>query len=108
MCAGLYKQLLELQGLLEEYREDPTGNEALRGPIVELLNSSGLDKDCLFDASALPGGRLTGENVNRVPVQVFEEFSSSMYRCVLRPNLLSFYVSPSHTVVPVNDEPANY
>lgn len=79
LCSGLYKQLMELQALLEEFREDPAGNDALREPIVELLNSSGLDKDCPFDASTLPGGRLTGENVSEVPLQEFEGFCSSLY-----------------------------
>lgn len=46
--AGLYKQLATLKGLVEEYREQPQANHALRGPIVENLAQTGLDRDCPF------------------------------------------------------------
>ena len=39
--AGLYKQMAELRALVQEYRESPAANQALRGPIVENLNAAG-------------------------------------------------------------------
>ena len=39
---GLYKQLSTLKDLISEYRENPDANAALRGPILENLNLSGL------------------------------------------------------------------
>lgn len=44
--AGLYKQLAELQGLVAEFRDDPTGGIALASPILSLVQQAGLDRDC--------------------------------------------------------------
>ena len=83
-CAGLYKQLTELQALLDEFREDPAANAALREPIVSTLNSAGLDRDCPLHCAALDGARLTGDNAAAVPAAEFTEYAGRLHRCVRR------------------------
>lgn len=80
MHAGLYKQLAELQGLLQEFRSDPTGNFSLKEPIVTTLSTSGLQKDCPFVMrGASEVHELTAENVAEVPQAEFEDYCSKLY-----------------------------
>ena len=37
---------------MEEYREQPQANQTLRGPIVQNLAQTGLDRDCPFRAAS--------------------------------------------------------
>ncbi|CAG9464037.1 unnamed protein product [Pedinophyceae sp. YPF-701] len=81
--AGLYKQLAELKALLQEYREDPENNEALRAPIAQQLNASGLEDDCPYRPSAASGlasdFRLTPESAGEVPAGEFGEYAGELY-----------------------------
>ena len=90
MCcrAGLYKQLAEVKNLVSEFREDPQRNGALRGPIIENLRASGLDKDCPFrpphalhangHVSSSEDGSLTAESAAEVPLAEFEEYAGRL------------------------------
>ncbi|KAL4458671.1 hypothetical protein ABPG75_013536 [Micractinium tetrahymenae] len=83
--AGLYKQLAELKALLAEYRENPEANEALKGPVLELLASAGLQEDCPFDQqqAALPGGErqvLGAEDADSISTEAFAEYASRVYQ----------------------------
>ena len=89
--AGLYKQLAELQNVLAEFREEPSANAALKEPIVNLLQASGLQKDCPFRPAADGSGvvaeggaaavALTTENVAEVAPEAFEAYCSHLYLC---------------------------
>lgn len=81
LCAGLYKQLAELQGLLQEFRSDPQGNSNLKESIVSTLTTSGLQKDCPFVSSAEGAVEmeLTTENVAEVLQADFEAYCSKLY-----------------------------
>ena len=83
LCAGLYKQLAELQGLLQEFRSDPQGNSNLKESIVSTLTTSGLQKDCPFVPSAEGAMEmeLTTENVAEVLQADFEAYCSKLYGC---------------------------
>ncbi|WPT13938.1 Magnesium-chelatase subunit H [Picochlorum sp. SENEW3] len=75
--SGLYKQLIDLKALLLEYRE--TNDDAcsdLRVPIIELVESVGLEKDCpfvTFDAAS----------VAIVDETVFSDYVSRLYTYLL-------------------------
>jgi cobalamin biosynthesis Mg chelatase CobN len=77
LCAGLYKQLSELQNLLSEYRESPAENESLRAPIIDMLATSGLDQDCPYSDRE----ELTGDNVEAVAAADFSAYADRLYRC---------------------------
>ncbi|KAL4859226.1 Acyl-coenzyme A oxidase [Chlorella vulgaris] len=96
--AGLYKQLSELKGLLSEYRENPEGSDALKGPILELLASAGLQEDCPFEpatAAAAAGEgssgqqhaqqqqqqqQLRAEDADAISTEAFSEYASRVYQ----------------------------
>lgn len=84
--AGLYKQLATLKGLVEEYRENPEGNQTLRAPIVQNLAQTGLDQDCPFKASSTSAEStsepelLTPECAEGVSEDDFSEYVSSIYQ----------------------------
>jgi cobalamin biosynthesis Mg chelatase CobN len=82
VVAGLYKQLSELQNLLAAYREDPANNESLREPIVDMLASSGLDKDCPYEDQSGTAQQLDTDNVAAVPAEQFSAYVDRVYRCV--------------------------
>ena len=86
LCTGLYKQLAELQGLLQEFRSDPQGNSNLKEAIVSTLTTSGLQKDCPFAPNAEDGVEieLTTENVAEVPLADFEAYCSKLYGCAAK------------------------
>lgn len=91
MCAGLYKQLVELQGLLQEYRDDPASNSSLKEAIVSGIRRCGLEKDCPFVKKGPDGAtaveELTEDNVAEVPQDDFEEYCSKVYGCDSTPCL---------------------
>lgn len=76
--SGLYKQLIDLKALLMEYREQANNNACsdLRVPIIELVESVGLEKDCpfvTFDATS----------VASIEDAVFSDFVSRLYTYLL-------------------------
>jgi magnesium chelatase subunit H len=100
--AGLYKQMAELKALLSEYREQPEASEALKGPILELLASAGLQEDCPFAdpeavtaAAASSSGSTSGgcgtaaaegkrvllaEDAEGISTEAFTEYASRVYQ----------------------------
>ena len=82
--AGLYKQLATLKGLVEEYREKPAANQALRAPIIQNLAQTGLDQDCPFrpgPAETLSESHLlTPEAAEGVDEEDFCEYVSRIYQ----------------------------
>ncbi|GAB4822001.1 hypothetical protein N2152v2_009047 [Parachlorella kessleri] len=80
--AGLYKQLAELRALLQEYREAPENNEALRGPIVKVLTEAGLEEDCPFDP-ANEEVVLTEETAEQLEPAAFQDYVSRLYQYLL-------------------------
>lgn len=66
---------------LQEYREDPVANEGLRGSIVGVLTTSGLDSDCPF-REATPESEavvLTEDDVSTVSAKEFDAYVSRLY-----------------------------
>lgn len=92
--AGLYKQLAELKQLIAEYRENPKTSDVLKGPILELLASSGLQEDCPFDEAAAAaaedsksgssgGGEkrvLGAEDAEGISTEAFSEYAARVYQ----------------------------
>lgn len=78
--AGLYKQLAELKAMVSEYRDSPEGSVSLRVPIVELLSSSGLQRDCPYNdpTTGIPM-ELTADTVEAVPDEEFGNYISRLY-----------------------------
>jgi len=76
--AGLYKQLVVLRDLLNEYREDPVANSVLCGAIVENVSLCGLGTDCPFSAEQI---ELSQEDVaeGEVPPAGFQEYTERLY-----------------------------
>ncbi|KAI8464745.1 MAG: CobN/magnesium chelatase [Monoraphidium minutum] len=81
--AGLYKQLAVVKDLLSEYRDNPSGSEALKAPIVINLNQAGLQDDCPFRPADKAGGGeavlLDEASVLDVPEEEFSEYASRLY-----------------------------
>lgn len=66
-----------------EYREQPETNEALKGPILELLASSGLQEDCPFDEAAAAAGErrlLAAEDADAIDTPAFTQYASRVYQ----------------------------
>ncbi|PSC71131.1 protoporphyrin IX magnesium chelatase [Micractinium conductrix] len=81
--AGLYKQLAELKDLIAEYRDQPVGGgSALKGPILELLASAGLQEDCPFDEAAAAAGKarvLGAEDADEIDDEAFGQYAARVY-----------------------------
>lgn len=80
--SGLYKQLAELKAIVSEYRESEKGIDELRVPMVELMDSVGLQKDCPYqtDGEVL---ELNSENVDSIDANDFSEYVSRLYTYLL-------------------------
>lgn len=64
-----------------EYREQPTAtNAALKGPILELTASAGLQDDCPFDPSAAEPRVLAAEDADALSDEAFGEYASRLYQ----------------------------
>ena len=76
--AGLYKQLIVLKDLLNEYREDPATNAVLCGAIVENVSLCGLGQDCPYseDQAELSQDDVPGDGP---PPEGFREYSERLY-----------------------------
>jgi magnesium chelatase subunit H len=87
--AGLYKQLLELKSVLQEYKEDPEVNKPLQESIVQLLNAAGLQEDCPYSDSSSSSNNnnkeeekkkiLSGEEAVAIPPSEFKDYASRVY-----------------------------
>lgn len=79
--AGLYKQLASLKDLIAEYRENPENSHALRGPIIESLNLTGLQEDCPYMPSGDGEARmLTVQDVDQLEQEEFDQYASRLYQ----------------------------
>jgi len=79
--AGLYKQTAQLRELLNEYRENPTENEALRGSIFDMVVAAGLDSDCPFvSENANEPARMTPELAESLSQDEFDAYASELYK----------------------------
>lgn len=81
--AGLYKQLVTLKDLLNEYKEDPVSNDSLRGPIVDTLNLAGLQEDCPYLPDPLKPDSpkfLRPDNVSEVDAEAFLVYAGKVYQ----------------------------
>lgn len=82
--SGLYKQLLELKALVMEFREAAKENSDLKIPIVELIESIGLHKDCPFiPEHGQTTMELTSDNVDSVDDSCFSSYISKIYQYLL-------------------------
>lgn len=63
-----------------EYREQPDNNEALKGPILELLLQAGLQDDCPFDPAATEPRALAAEDADGIGTEAFSEYASRVYQ----------------------------
>ncbi len=77
--AGLYKELLSLQELIAEYREDPIKNDALKEAILKKLFDTGLNKDCPWPEAKELGIEFTPDTVNQLSTSVFGRYLVSLY-----------------------------
>ena len=80
--SGLYKQLAELKAIVSEYRESEKGIDELRVPMVELMDSVGLQKDCPYQADG-EVLELDSENVDSINADDFSEYVSRLYTYLL-------------------------
>lgn len=80
--SGLYKQLLELKALVMEYRESEKATNDLKTPILELMDSIGLQKDCPF---VLEDGSVAieVESMEAVDDVQFSSYVSKVYQYLL-------------------------
>lgn len=80
--SGLYKQLLELKALVMEYRENDKETADLKVPILELMDSIGLQKDCPF---ILEDGSIVveTESMEGIDESVFSTYMSKVYQYLL-------------------------
>ena len=86
--AGLYRQLAELKGLIDEVREDgeAADGHSLRESIVNLLESSGLNEDCPFrhpDFENSSDFNLTVENVHQLTSAMFRDYVADLYQYLM-------------------------
>ncbi len=107
--AGLYKDLVALRELIQEYREDPEKNTVLKEGIIKKIADTGLEKDCPFAAARQFGIELIPENAKLFSQDVFSDYLVKLYEYlqVLETRLFS---SGLHVLgkVPTADELASY
>ena len=78
--AGLYKQTAQLREILNEYRENPDENSALRTSIFDMVTAAGLDSDCPYvDAQTSEPVRMTPEMAESLSQKDFDEYASELY-----------------------------
>ena len=78
--AGLYKQTAQLREILNEYRESPTENGALRTSIFDMVIAAGLDSDCPFtDKRTGEKPRMTPELAESLVQEDFDAYASDLY-----------------------------
>lgn len=77
--AGLYKELVNLRDLINEYREDPEKNFALKEAICKKILDTGLDADRPFAEAHRLGIEFTPENARMFSDQVFNAYLVDLY-----------------------------
>ena len=77
--AGLYKELMALKELINEYREDTEKNQLLKGDIIQKIVDSGLYKDCKFTEGEKLGIEFTAENTKLFSKQALNEYFVQIY-----------------------------
>ena len=77
--AGLYKDLVALRDLIQEYREDPEKNTALKEAILKKIADTGLAKDCPFDTAKQFGIEVIPENAKLFSLEAFNRYMVKLY-----------------------------
>lgn len=77
--AGLYKELVNLRDLIQEYREDPEKNDGLQAAICKKVVDTGLDADCPFQEARQLGIEFTPENARLFSAEVFDRYLVRLY-----------------------------
>ncbi|MGI0479249.1 cobaltochelatase subunit CobN [Geminocystis sp. CENA526] len=77
--AGLYKELMALKELINEYREDTEKNQLLKGDIVQKIVDSGLYKDCKFSEGEKSGIEFTADNAKLFSKQALNDYFVQIY-----------------------------
>lgn len=81
--AGLYKELMSLKELINEYREDTDKNQLLRQDIIQKIVDSGLNKDCQFTEGNKLGIEFTAENAKLFSKQALNDYFVRIYDYLL-------------------------
>lgn len=77
--AGLYKELMTLKELINEYREDTEKNALLKEDIIQKIVDSGLNKDCKFAEGEKLGIEFTTENAKLFSKQALNAYFVQIY-----------------------------
>ena len=77
--AGLYKELMALKELINEYREDTNKNELLKQDIIQKIVDSGLYKDCPFAEGEKNGIEFTADNAKLFSKQALNDYFVQIY-----------------------------
>jgi magnesium chelatase subunit H len=77
--AGLYKELITLRELINEYREDPQRNYMLKQAIFQKIMDTGIDSDRPFTEAKRLGIAFTPDNINLFSADAFDQYLVSLY-----------------------------
>ncbi|MGF1602206.1 MAG: magnesium chelatase subunit H [Thermosynechococcaceae cyanobacterium] len=77
--AELYKELAALRELIQEYREDPEKNYALKEAICKKIVDSGVDADCPLEEAKKLGIAFSSENANLFSADAFNHYLVKLY-----------------------------
>ncbi|BAQ61163.1 protoporphyrin IX Mg-chelatase subunit H [Geminocystis sp. NIES-3708] len=77
--AGLYKELMALKELINEYREDTEKNALLKEDIVQKIVDSSLNKDCKFSEEEKRGIEFTADNAKVFSKQALNDYFVQIY-----------------------------
>ena len=77
--AELYKELATLRDLIQEYREDPEKNYALKAAICKKVVDAGLETDCPLEEAKHLGIAFSPENANLFSAEVFDRYLLKLY-----------------------------
>ncbi|MEB3123752.1 MAG: magnesium chelatase subunit H [Snowella sp.] len=77
--AGLYKELMMLQDLITEFREDPEKNQSLLPIICQKIVDTGLEADCQFIEGKKLGIEFTVENARLFSKHALYDYFLQVY-----------------------------
>lgn len=77
--AGLYKELMALKELINEYREDTEKNALLKEDIIQKIVDSGLNQDCKFQEGEKSGIEFTFDNAKLFSKQALNNYFVQIY-----------------------------
>ena len=77
--AGLYKELMALKELINEYREDSEKNALLKVDIIQKIVDSGLNKDCKFAEGEKLGIEFTADNARLFSKKALKDYFVQVY-----------------------------